>query len=173
MLKTLHNLNGETDYCGLETKENKVARKTFFVRNLLNGKPLWKRRLPSERRSIHFKYTFLCLFKILKIHAKLRYNSRLLRIPLYRVCQLWTSLTWLNLFMVVRFSAWANFQYCPSCVKKWCMLHKWSKVTWKLPSCSISLIQWHTLCNEQTTTFGWVSDETLLRKLNCYNVSWI
>ncbi len=37
----------------------------------------------------------------------------------------------LSLPMVVRFKAWANFWYCPSYLKKWSSLQKWSKLTQK------------------------------------------
>ena len=33
------------------------------------------------------------------------------------VSRIWTSLTWLDFAMVVWLNAWANFHYCPSCLK--------------------------------------------------------
>jgi hypothetical protein len=42
-----------------------------------------------------------------------------------------TNLGKLNLIIVVRFSARANSRCCPSCLKKWSSLQKWSKLTQK------------------------------------------
>jgi len=38
-----------------------------------------------------------------------------------------TDLGKLNFPMVVRFWALANFQHCPSCLQKYCLIQKWSK----------------------------------------------
>ena len=46
------------------------------------------------------------------------------------VTRIWTSLTRLNLILVM-FWAWANFYYCPSCLKIWRLLQKWSKLVRK------------------------------------------
>ena len=40
-----------------------------------------------------------------------------------------TDLGKLKLQMVVWFKAQVNFQYCPSCLLKWCLIQKWSKLT--------------------------------------------
>jgi len=40
----------------------------------------------------------------------------------------------LNFPMVVQFWAQANFQYCPSCLQKYCSIQKRSKLTKKLTS---------------------------------------
>ncbi len=42
------------------------------------------------------------------------------------------SLTRLNIVMVVWFQAGANFHYCPSFLKNWHFIQKWSKMTQKL-----------------------------------------
>ena len=47
------------------------------------------------------------------------------------VSEIWTSLTWLNLVMMVWVKARAHFSYCPSYIKKWSLLQKYSS-TWKL-----------------------------------------
>ena len=44
------------------------------------------------------------------------------------VSWIWTSLTWLNFVVVAWFSAPSNFCYYHSCLKKWCLLQKWSLV---------------------------------------------
>ena len=50
------------------------------------------------------------------------------------VSGIWTSLTLLNWVMVVWFWMQGSFRYCPSCLKKWCLFQKWSKVTQKKSS---------------------------------------
>ncbi len=59
----------------------------------------------------------------------------------YSVC--FTNFTLLNLPTVVQFYAQIKFHYCTSCLKKWSLFQKWSKLTQKQSSCYLDLNPWN------------------------------
>ncbi len=66
-----------------------------------------------------------------KLNGILEFLTFLQQSPIELPTVCFTDLGKLNLLMVVRFKARANFCYCISCLKKWSSLQRWSNWTRK------------------------------------------
>ena len=88
-------------------------------------------------KGLYFETEFIFILPRPEIHSQRKKEVDMRQF----VSRIWTNLTWLNYLILVSFYALADFHYHPSCIKKWCLLRKWSKETKNNHLASIFLIR--------------------------------